>query len=235
MSGLTDAIITINREDYEAAKKMHCEHVFYIPGVGVDLDRYRKTVIDRQKYRESLGIPDEAFMILAIGELSERKNHKTVIEAIARSGIPDCVFAVCGRAITDDNTADELKALAERLNVDLRLLGYRKDIPEICRCADIGVLPSLREGLGLAGIEMLASGIPVVDARVQGIVDYIRDGVNGFLADPKDSGEFADAIRKLYDGETRKKLEENCASSIEAFDIGRSRKSIEDIYRTILL
>lgn len=234
MAGLSDAIITINREDYEAAKKMRCSHVYYIPGVGVDLDRYRKTQISRQNYRNNLGIPADAFMILAVGELSERKNHRIVIEAIAESKIQNAVFAVCGRAITDDNTSEEMEDLAEKLGVDLRLLGYRKDIPEICKCADIGVLPSLREGLGLAGIEMLASGLPVIGSRVQGIVDYVKDGVNGFLADPRQSSEFAEGIRKLYDCETRRKMSANCADSVESFDIRRSRESIENIYREIL-
>lgn len=234
MSALTDAIITINKEDYVAAKKMFCKKVCYIPGVGVDIARFRDAVVDRKACREKLGISEDAFMILTIGELSHRKNHRVVIEALAECAIPEAVFVICGEALTDDDTRQQLVELAAKLKVDLRLLGHRSDIPEICKCADIGVLPSLREGLGLAGIEMLASGIPVAASNVHGIVDYLRDGYNGFLADPLNSHDFADKIKRLNDPETRKALAMNCSDSVKQFDVERSKESMRNIYSEIL-
>ena len=234
MSRLTDAIITINREDYQVASKMHCSKVFYVPGMGVDIRKYRDTVIDRKVYRNQLGIPEEAFLILAVGELSRRKNHRVVIEALAKCGIPNAVFAICGRAVTDDNTSAELRVLAEKYRIDLRLLGYRKDIPQLCKCADIGVLPSSREGLGLSGIEMLASGLPIVASDVHGIVDYVKDGYNGYLADPFSAEEFSAGILKLTDNEKRKRIAENCSGSVEGFDKERSAEAVADIYRKML-
>ncbi len=234
MSSMTDAVITINREDYAAAKKMLCKKVYHIPGMGVDIKRFRDADVDRDRYRESLGISDDAFMILTVGELSRRKNHRVVIEALRECGIDEAVFAICGEALTDDDTKKLLLDLAAELGVDLRLLGYRTDIPQICKCADIGVLPSLREGLGLAGIEMLASGLPIVASNVHGIVDYVIDGYNGFLADPLNSHDFADKIKRLYDDEKRRSLAVNCSASVEAFDIERSEESKAEIYREIL-
>ena len=114
------------------------------------------------------------------------------------------------------------------------LTGFRSDIPEICRCADIGVLPSKREGLGLAGIEMLASGLPIVASEVHGIVDYVNDGFNGYLADPDDSHDFAEKIRMLYDPETRKRIAENCSGSVEGFSAERSEEVLRGIFRDIL-
>ena len=90
-----------------------------------------------------------------------------------------------------------LLKFAEEKEVDLRLLGFRYDIPEIIRCSDIGVLPSLREGLGLFGIQSLASGVPVVGSRVQGIRDYILEGKTGYLCEPTDAEAFGRAIQKL--------------------------------------
>ena len=234
MSAMTDAVITINKEDYEAAKMMLCKKVYYIPGMGVDIKRFRDVEVDRVASRKKLGIPEDAFMILTVGELSRRKNHKVIIEALGESNIPEAVFAVCGEALTDDDTEQQLVSLASERGVDLRLLGHREDIPEICKCADIGVLPSLREGLGLAGIEMLASGMPIVASGLHGIIDYVIDGYNGFLADPLNSSDFADKIKKLYDPETRKKLAANCSYSVEPFSIERSRESIKNIYCEML-
>ncbi len=94
---------------------------------------------------------------------------------------------------------EELQQLANELNVHIKFLGFRKDIPEICCSADIGALPSFKEGLGLSGIEMLAAGLPVTGSNRQGIKDYVIDGVTGYLANPEDSKSFSEAIQKCFE------------------------------------
>lgn len=234
LSRFCDAIITINREDFENAKKLHCKKVFYIPGVGVDTKRFRNAIVNRSSYRKKLGINEEQILILAVGELSHRKNHQIIIKALAKAKIPNTVFMICGNAMTSANTKNELEELAKESGVDLRLMGLRDDIPEICKCADIGVMPSTREGLGLSGIEMLAAGLPVVASNVHGIVDYIKDGVDGYLCDPFDEDAFADAIRKLLNPAMRKLMTDNCVKAAEPFDVKYSRKAMQDIYSKML-
>lgn len=234
MSRYCDAIITINREDFNNAKKMHCKKVFYIPGVGVDTKRFRDVVIKREDYRERLGVKPNQILILAVGELSRRKNHQVIIKALAKAKIQQAVFMICGNAMTDANTKDELEQLAKEKGIDLRLMGLRDDIPQICKCADIGVMPSTREGLGLSGIEMLASGLPVVASNVHGIVDYITDGVDGYLSAPFDADAFAKAIKKLTDSNTRKSMRIECEKAAEPFDIAHSRKAMQEIYKELL-
>ena len=141
---------------------------------------------------------------------------------------------ICGNAMTSANTKDELELLAKKIGVDLRLMGLRDDIPEICKCADIGVMPSTREGLGLSGIEMLASGLPVVASDVHGIVDYISDGENGYLCDPNDVHAFSEAIKKLYPEEKRKIMKDACISSAKRFDKKISNEEMKKIYKEIL-
>lgn len=97
------------------------------------------------------------------------------------------------KAMSNLGTYDFLKKYAVEKNVRVIFLGFRKDIPEINRCADIAVLPSLREGLGLAGIEALASGVPVVGSDVQGIErekDCSEEGRkrNGILGSEESKG-----------------------------------------------
>lgn len=234
MSKYSDAIITINREDYENAKKLHCKKVFYIPGVGVDTKRFRGAAVNRESYRESLGIKADQILILAVGELSRRKNHQVIIKALEKAKISQAVFMICGNAMTDANTKDELEQLAKEKGIDLRLMGLRDDIPQICKCADIGVMPSTREGLGLSGIEMLASGLPVVASNVHGIVDYITDGIDGYLCDPFDADAFAEAIKKLSNSNVRKSMCINCEKAAEPFDIVHSRKAMQEIYKELL-
>lgn len=234
MSKYTDAMITINHEDYKNAKDMHCKNVYYIPGVGVDTKKFKDVDIDRKAYRKKIGIRDEELLVLAVGELSHRKNHQIVVKALAEANIPNAVFMICGNAMTSANTKIELEELADKLSVDLRLMGLRDDIPQICNCADVGVMPSTREGLGLSGIEMLAAGLPVVASHVHGIVDYISDGVDGYLCDPYNEHEFASAIKELSSEDIRSSMKENCRKYAEKFDKKFSYKKMREIYNEVL-
>lgn len=234
MSYISDAIITINREDFKNAKKMHCKYVYYIPGVGVDTNRFINTKVNRDEYRKKIGIDNDEILVLAVGELSERKNHQIIIKALSECKDENIVFMICGNAMTNSNTKKFLEELAKENGVNLRLMGLRKDIPQICKCADIGVMPSKREGLGLSGIEMLASGLPVVASNVHGIVDYISDGVNGYLCNPNDFYEFARAIKKLVPKSVRLNMKENCVKSAEPFDKKCSDDKMRKIYKEIL-
>lgn len=227
-SRLCDAIVTINREDYAAAQKMHCKRVYYVNGVGVDTARFRDVTTDRDAYRMSLGISPDRIMVLSVGELSVRKNHRIIIEALAL--LPDkarYVYVVCGNGI-HGGTGDELCALAEARGVDLRLMGFRSDIPEMIKASDIGAIPSIREGLGLAGLQSLAAGVPLVGADVQGIKDYITDGKTGYLCDPRDAAAFARAIQKILP--ERDRMSEDCREMAKAFDISIAKAQMRAIY-----
>ncbi len=234
MSLYCDAIVTINQEDYAQAQKMHARKVYHINGVGVDLKKFRDVQVDRHMYRKQLNLTDDDIVVLAVGELSQRKNQRVVIEAIGLLNDPRLILVHCGNAMTASATTDSLVELAESSHVRLRLMGLRKDIPQICKCADIGTISSTREGLGLAGIEMLASGLPVVASDVHGILDYMQDGVNGYLADPYSPQKFAEGIRKLMDPAQREKMQSVCENSVEKFDISVSYAQMDRIYREVL-
>ena len=96
--------------------------------------------------------------------------------------------------------------LADDHNVRFKMLGFRKDMPMIYHCADIGVLPSTREGLGMVGLQALAAGVPLVTSNVHGIVDYMVEGKTGYMVSPYDVSGFADAIKKLADPGMRNRL-----------------------------
>ena len=233
-SRFCDAIITINWEDFANAKKMHCKKVFHINGVGVNTEIYKNILVDREKYRASIGVDSNQIMVLSVGELSERKNHVIIIDAIAKLENKErFVYVICGNGI-DGGTGEFLRQRAEKQGVNLKLLGFRFDIPNITFCSDIGAIPSIREGLGLAGVQSLAAGVPVIGTDVQGIRDYIIDGKNGYLCDPNDEEAYSMAILKLSDFKTRKEMENDCYKVDEQFDIKVSHKQMEDIYNEIL-
>lgn len=233
-SKYTDMIITINREDFEAAKKMKSKEVRYINGVGVDTEIFQNVQIDREAYRENLGIKKGDIVVLSIGELSDRKNHRIIVEALGLLKNPKYLYIICGNDMNEDGTSSKLKQLAEEKNVRLKLMGLRRDIPEVCRCSDIGAFPSSREGLGLAGIEMMAGGLPVVTSDVQGIKDYSKDGITGYMYDASDAEGFAEGIKKLSNQSVRKSMKEACIQSAKQFDKKISHMQMQKIYDEIL-
>ena len=231
-----DAIITINEEDFENAKKLHCKKVFRISGVGVDTRRYHEVEVDIPAYRECLGIPVDKTIVLSVGELSHRKNHQVIIRALSRlPNKKEYAYVICGKEVAGSGFAQKLQDLAKELGVELYLLGHRSDIPQVMRCADIGAIPSVREGLGLAGIESLAAGVPLVGTAVQGIKDYIFPGDTGYLCAPYDVQAYADAIEKLSNSELRARMRELCYEVAKRFDCSVSHEQMRQIYTCVLL
>ena len=201
---LTDKLITINREDYALAKeKFHCSEVCYVPGVGIDLSKFDRVPVDRTAKRRELGVPEDAFLLLSVGELNENKNHRVVIRAMAAMEKPNVHYAIAGVGDQKENLA----ALAEALGVAdrLHLLGYRTDVPALYGCADVFCFPSLREGLSVSLMEAMAGGLPCAVSRIRGNVDLI-DAEPRCLFDPRDPAQCARAIGEMLGpaGETAK-------------------------------
>ena len=228
-----DCIVTINREDYNRAKSFSCPSVRYIPGVGVDINRIRELNIDRATKKTELGIPSDKTLILSVGELIERKNHEVIIRALAKLGDPDVYYAIAGKG----PLRDFLEALATDLGVSdkVKFLGFRTDVLELYHAADISAFPSKIEGLGLAGIEAMAAGVPLVSSNVHGILDYVIDGRTGYSVPPTDVDGFAAAIKRLAsDPALRESMKADCLKAVEPFEISNALNTMWDIYREIL-
>ncbi len=226
-SRYTDKLITINQEDYALAeKKFKSGTVHYVPGVGIDLSRFENVQVDRNAKRREIGVPEDAFLLLSVGELNENKNHQVVIKALAKLNDPSVHYAIAG--LGDEHA--HLLELAKGLGVSekVHLLGYRTDIPELNYVADVFCFPSVREGLGLAAIEAMACGLPVVAADNRGTRSFISDGKNGFLCQNDSVESFSDAfISLIADRELRTRF------STEGL-IGVSRYSTDSVLERML-
>lgn len=229
-SRFTDKLITINQEDYALAKKkFKAGEVHYVPGVGVDLSRFEDVQVDRAEKRREIGVPEEAFLLLSVGELNENKNHQIVIRALAMLKNPQVHYAVAGVG----DKRDELLALADHLGVDeqVHLLGYRKDVPELNRAADVFCFPSYREGLGLASVEAMACGLPLITSNIHGINDYSTDGVTGYKCSPSDVEGFARGMAELAGDEgLRQAMSRNNIHLSKKYDINEVVPLIREVY-----
>jgi len=195
-SFLTDTLITINKEDFDFAKKhLHAKNTYYVPGVGVNVERFKNAEVDCEKKREELGIPKNSIAVLSVGELNSNKNHETVLRAIAALSRKDIVYVICGKG----GKKEYLENLAKELGMENQLIlaGYRTDVHEIYKCCDIFAFPSKREGLPVSVMEAMASGLPCVVSNIRGNSDLIQNNKNGFLYSPLDVSKFADGIKKL--------------------------------------
>ena len=199
LSRYTDYIITINKEDYYlSTKKMHCK-TFYIPGVGVDTNRFKNIKINKTNFLNQLGIKDDRYICLSIGELCPRKNHKTIIKAM-KYVKTNTILLIAGEGYLKEKLTKLIKK--EKLEDKVFLLGFRRDVEQLYGMADIFLLPSVREGLGLVSIEAMASSKPLITSNVNGIKDYMIDGVTGFMCNPQSKKSFANKIDFLLNNDS---------------------------------
>lgn len=213
-SRFTDTLITINSEDYNLAKrKMKADRIEYVPGVGIDVDRFRNTVVDRDEKRKQLGIPRDAYLILSVGELNKNKNHEAVIRAVARLDDPGIHYLIAGNG----NLMGVLTRLEMKLNVEkqIHLIGYRNDVAELYKTADLYILPSLREGLNVSLIEARASGTPTICSKIRGNTDIVD---RNWCFEPKDTAGISLLIQNMKNGKCVYNGGDNSSCNIRRFD-----------------
>ena len=194
MSRFCDVIVTVNREDESRAKAFHRPHVFYIHGIGMNTQRLHPCGMS-SNIRKELNIPEDAFLVLSVGELNKNKNHETILKALSFLPYSSIHYILCGKG----ELWDHLHNVTSSLNLTDRVhfLGYRTDVVDICAQSDVFILPSFREGLSVASLEAMYCGLPLITSKVRGSGDYLQDGVSGFLRDANDAAGFADAIAQV--------------------------------------
>lgn len=226
-SFITDVLITINKEDYEFAKKhLHPKKLEYVSGVGINIEKFNDIAVNRSDKRAELGIGEDSIIILSVGELINRKNHKTVITAIKELNNEKIHYAIVG----DGVKRLELQALAEKLGIldKIYFLGFRKDVAEIYKVADFFCFPSIQEGLPVSLMEAMASGLPCIVSKVRGNTDLI-DSNGGITFNPFSVDDCKLAILKILSSDTESMREYNY-KKIEKFGLKSVLAQMERIY-----
>lgn len=163
---------------------------------GVDVKRYGHAV-DKSWVRSELGLETNAHVAAVVGTLKKQKGHQYLIEAAASivRQCPNWHLLVIG----DGELREELQAQSERLGLGkhIHFLGNRGDVPDLLAASDLFVLPSLWEGLPMALIEAMASGLPIVATEVSGTVQVMVSGETGILVSPGDAQKLTEAILRL--------------------------------------
>lgn len=231
-SWMTDILITINKEDYKRAQKhLHARKTVYIPGVGVDVEKFAVCHVDKAKKCKELGIPDDKFILLSVGELQERKNHRVVIDALGRMQNKNIFYLIAGQGVLREEYEQLIKDYG--LCDNIILLGYRTDIDELCEISDCFVHTAFHEGLSVALLEAMASGRLVIGSDVRGVKDLIEHKKGGLLVNPKSVEAVQNAILTVYsDKYFREKGGFYNLSDVKKYSIENAEKVMNRIYRT---
>ena len=195
----------------------------------MDLDRFSGS---RETAREKLGIGKDEFVLLSVGEMTVNKNHRLALQALALLRDKPIRYVLVGRGEQMEN----LQALARELEISNRVIftGYRSDVPELYPAADAFFFPSIREGLSVALMEAMASGLPSIVGKIRGNTDLIDDGVEGVYMPLTPEGA-AEAIEKLYDDpKLCSRLGEAAREKVRRFSAPEVQERMREIYRDTL-
>ncbi|EXG83602.1 glycosyltransferase [Clostridium sp. ASBs410] len=233
LAHMTDILVTINQEDYKAALKFKLKKdgaVFYVPGIGIDCKRFYTNEDKRQEIRSQYQIQPDDFILITCGELIKRKNHEAILKALTYIKDHQVKLILCGSGVLEQDIRQKIRDYD--LEDRIIMIGYCYNILDHLKAADCFVFPSYQEGLPVALMEAMASGLPVVCSKIRGNVDLIIPEEGGFLVDPRDIKELANSILKLKENhELKIKMGLFNAERIQKFDVEVVNRKMRDIYQ----
>jgi len=173
-----------------------------------------------------------------VGGIQRRKGQLDLVEAAAllAADFPDAVFILAGGA----GDAEYLAVLQERiaalgLGDRFRFIGFEPEVRDLLSISAALAHPSHSEGFGLAILEAMAVGLPVVATLCGGPEELIEDGVSGLLVPPQDPPALAAALgRVLEDPAAARRLGASAAARARAFSLEATARGMEEIYRELL-
>lgn len=202
LGSITDDIITITHEDYEFTKRhFSSARAHYVHGIGIDTSKFhvedREAV--RHQYREQLGIPQDATVLIYVAEISKNKNQRLLLQtmSLVLDSHPNTYMLLVGPEHDDGKN----RSLSIQMGISdhIRFLGWRNDVNRLLAASDICTASSIREGLGLNLIEAMAAGLPIIATKNSGHAEILqRDSDVGYLV-PFDKHIFASKVIELID------------------------------------
>ena len=227
----TDAQITINREDFAAAQKFPLRgKAYYVPGIGVDVKKISSVQVDRATKRAELGIPQDAFVFITVGELITRKNQELLIRAFSNANVTNAQLLICGSGREKEHLEQRMQEL--KIADKVHLLGFRRDIYELLKCSDAFVFPSKQEGLPVALMEAMAAGLPCIASRIRGNVDLLKR--SRYLFEPADENMLCQLLNDAANGV---QIEQECElnwETLKKYDIKNVSKEMQSIYSAVI-
>lgn len=232
-----DAIAVLSAQQVEMVRRSYRKDALLLP-VGPPAHFFDPP--KKAAARARLGIDEDAFLVVGMGTLVEHRCFDDLIEASALlADDPKLHTLIAGSDHEDRACGDRLAALISAAGLDERVSLPRKSLPDeelkdTYAAADVFVILSQRYAWGLAPLEALASGTPVILTPGAGVYDILarRPGVQ--VVEPRDPQAIAQAIRAWRNGEGRAGLEETRAWLREEYAMDRYVERMEQLYADVL-
>ena len=199
--------------------------------MGIGLEQFSGDTGCRQEKRRELGLSDSDKMLLSVGELDRDKNHRVVLEAMKTLSKEGFRLFIAGVGALEES---HKKFIRENgLEGSVRLLGFRRDIPELLEAADIYVFPSLFEGLSVALMEAAAARVPIACSRVRGNVDTVVTEDSYFS--PKSPGQVVEVIRNIgcFDEGQKAEMVGRNYRNLQKYRLCEVQKEMDRIYKAV--
>lgn len=251
LSYWTDLLVTVNQEDYDFAKRrLRAGKICHIPGVGIDLFRFQaveslqgtgKEALSRQagraqetrsRFRARYKIPQDTYLLLSVGELSKRKNHKAMLAALA--GLADRGMDVCYLVCGQGAWKKQLERYVKKYRLQGRVWfpGFLERVEDAYQAADLFVFPSFQEGMPVALMEAMAAGMPCVVSDIRGNRELIADENLRFAPDqPRQLEEIL--ARLIKDQSCLDACGQENQKRISAYSLEHVQAKMKKIYRQI--
>jgi len=193
----TDILFTQAEEDAQAARRLRLCRGGVIAAIGNGSDPARffppADTAARATLRAALGLAGARPAIVCVGRLVAEKGYPELLAAMASV---EAELWVVGERLASDHAgaiAADIAAVARDPHraARIRFVGYRRDVPELLRAADLFVLPSHREGMPRSIIEAMLTGLPVVATDIRGAREEVVDGETGLLVPVRDATALA--------------------------------------------
>lgn len=188
----------------------------------------------RREKRKELGLPEDSLVIVTTGNLKPQKNPQDFLRLAQQfqNFKPTPYFLFLGGS----EGAETQEKIFRQAAPNFKYLGWRKDSHLILKASDLFVMTSLWEGLPRSAVEALRLGLPVIAYAIDGLKDIVRDGENGFLAQPHDLETLKSRLHTLMtDSNLRQQLSQKAKASIgQEFDIDFMVKQQEELYSKLL-
>ena len=193
---------------------------------GVDIRRFAPSQSGRAEARVTLGLPETAFVVAAAARFSPEKGLDILLQAAGQR--KNLTFLIAG-------DGPQLDTLSRGLPPNVRLLGRLEDVRPLLFAADVFAVPSRREGQGVAALEAMAAGVPVVASQVGGLAEMLTDGATALLVPPGDPDALAAALSRLQsDSRLRHSLAQSASALVEArYNLQTMLGSLTALYQEV--
>jgi len=180
----------------------------------------------RTEARAGFSLPETAFVVAAAARFSSEKGMDILLQAARQRKA--MTFLIAG-------DGPQFAALSRDLPPNVKLLGRIDDVRPLLSAADVFAVPSRREGQGIAALEAMAAGVPVIASRVGGLAEMLTDGETALLVPPGDPEALAAALSRLQGaGRLRQNLAENALALVEEhYSLQSMLDTLTGIYQSV--